>query len=82
LPPPAIGLLCATTRSAGSNSYSKLVARYQQDLLVHGQTLGAVPMVVFFQMDKMTHGLKRIQLERPAPRGQPARLPRDSGGAA
>ena len=22
-------------------------------------------MVVFFQMDKMTHGLKRIQLERP-----------------
>ena len=29
------------------------------------QTVGAVPMVVFFQMDKATHGLKRIQFERP-----------------
>jgi hypothetical protein len=27
--------------------------------------VGAVPMVVFFQMDKATHGLKRIQFERP-----------------
>lgn len=27
--------------------------------------LGGVPMVVFFQMDKVTRGLKRIQLERP-----------------
>jgi len=27
--------------------------------------LGGVPMVVFFQMDKATRGLKRIQLERP-----------------
>jgi len=44
------------------------------DVVLRGQTLGAVPMVVFFQMDKMTHGLKRIQLERPAPRGQPARF--------
>jgi hypothetical protein len=35
------------------------------DVVVRGQTLGAVPMVVFFQMDKVTHGLKRIQLERP-----------------
>jgi hypothetical protein len=35
------------------------------DVVLHGQTLGAVPMVVFFQMDKMTRGLKRIQLERP-----------------
>src|SRR6202035_5666472 len=35
------------------------------DVVLHGQTLGAVPMVVFFQMDKRTHGLKRIQLERP-----------------
>jgi hypothetical protein len=35
------------------------------DVVLRGQTLGAVPMVVFFQMDKMTHGLKRIQLERP-----------------
>jgi len=29
------------------------------------QMVGAVPMVVFFQMDKATHGLKRIQFERP-----------------
>jgi hypothetical protein len=34
-------------------------------VVLHGQTLGGVPMVVFFQMDKTTHGLKRIQLERP-----------------
>jgi hypothetical protein len=35
------------------------------DIVLTGQTLGGVPMVVFFQMDKATHGLKRIQLERP-----------------
>jgi hypothetical protein len=35
------------------------------DLVLTRQTLGGVPMVVFFQMDKATHGLKRIQLERP-----------------
>jgi hypothetical protein len=35
------------------------------DVVLTGQTLGGVPMVVFFQMDKATHGLKRIQLERP-----------------
>jgi len=35
------------------------------DVVLRGQTLGVVPMVVFFQMDKVTHGLKRIQLERP-----------------
>ena len=35
------------------------------DVALRGQSLGAVPMVVFFQMDKVTHGLKRIQLERP-----------------
>jgi hypothetical protein len=35
------------------------------DVVLRGQSLGAVPMVVFFQMDKVTHGLKRIQLERP-----------------
>jgi hypothetical protein len=35
------------------------------DVVLRGLTLGAVPMVVFFQMDKVTHGLKRIQLERP-----------------
>src|SRR4051794_25990389 len=35
------------------------------DIVLPRQTLGGVPMVVFFQMDKVTHGLKRIQLERP-----------------
>ena len=37
---------------------------YVDTVLTH-QTLGGVPMVVFLQMDKATHGLKRIQLERP-----------------
>ena len=36
------------------------------DTVLTRQTLGEVPMVVFFQMDKATHGLKRIQLERPS----------------
>jgi hypothetical protein len=35
------------------------------DIVLHGQTLGGVPMLVFFQMDKARHGLKRIQLEQP-----------------
>ena len=35
------------------------------DIVLTQQTLGGVPMVVFFQMDKARHGLKRIQLERP-----------------
>ena len=35
------------------------------DVVLPGQTIGGVPMVVFFQMDKMSRGLKRIQLERP-----------------
>ena len=35
------------------------------DVLLPSQTIGGVSMVVFFQMDKITHGLKRIQLERP-----------------
>jgi hypothetical protein len=34
------------------------------DVVLHGQTLGAVPMVVFFQMDKMTHGLVEYFLLR------------------
>jgi hypothetical protein len=34
-------------------------------IVLQGETLGGVPMVVFFQLDKETHGLKRIQLERP-----------------
>jgi hypothetical protein len=35
------------------------------DTVLTRQSLGGMPMVVFFQMDKATHGLKRIQLERP-----------------
>jgi hypothetical protein len=35
------------------------------DLVLPGEIVGGVPMVVFFQMDKVTHGLKRIQLEHP-----------------
>jgi len=34
-------------------------------IVLPGAALGGVPMVVFFQMDKKTHGLMRIQLERP-----------------
>ena len=33
------------------------------DIVLRGNTFGGVPMVVFFQMDKATHGLKRLQLE-------------------
>jgi hypothetical protein len=35
------------------------------DLVLPREIVGGVPMVTFFQMDKATHGLKRIQLERP-----------------
>ena len=35
------------------------------DVVLPSQMIGPVPMVVFFQMDKTSHGLKRIQLERP-----------------
>jgi len=35
------------------------------DVVLHGETIGGVPVVTFFQMDKKTRGLKRIQLERP-----------------
>jgi hypothetical protein len=35
------------------------------DVVLDGETVGGVPVVTFFQMDKRTHGLKRIQLERP-----------------
>jgi hypothetical protein len=35
------------------------------DVVLTDESLGGVPMVVFFQMNKATHGLKRIQLERP-----------------
>jgi hypothetical protein len=35
------------------------------DVVLDNATVGGVPVVVFFQMDKVTHGLKRIQLERP-----------------
>jgi hypothetical protein len=33
------------------------------DIVLKGDTFGGVPMAVFFQMDKATHGLKRVQLE-------------------
>jgi hypothetical protein len=35
------------------------------DVVLYGETVGGVPVVTFFQMDKGTRGLKRIQLERP-----------------
>jgi hypothetical protein len=35
------------------------------NVILNGETIGGVPVVVFLQMDKATHGLKRIQLERP-----------------
>jgi hypothetical protein len=35
------------------------------DVVLPDQVIGGVPMVVFFQMDKVSHGLKRIQFERP-----------------
>jgi hypothetical protein len=35
------------------------------DVVLPRYIVGSVPMVVFFQMDKATHGLKRVQLERP-----------------
>ena len=35
------------------------------DVVLHGETMGGVPVITFFQMDKRTGGLKRIQLERP-----------------
>jgi len=34
-------------------------------VVLPSQMIGTVPMVVFFQMDKISHGLRRIQLERP-----------------
>lgn len=35
------------------------------DIVLKDGTVGGVPVVVFFQMDKATRGLKRIQLEPP-----------------
>jgi hypothetical protein len=32
-------------------------------IVLKGNALGGVPMAVFFQMDKATHGLKRVQLQ-------------------
>jgi hypothetical protein len=34
------------------------------DVVLRGEIIGGVPVVTFFQMDKRTRGLKRIQLER------------------
>jgi hypothetical protein len=35
------------------------------DIVLRHQMIGGTLMVVYFQMDKASHGLKRIQLERP-----------------
>ena len=35
------------------------------DLVLRDVTLGGVPLIAYFQMDKNTGGLKRIQFERP-----------------
>ena len=35
------------------------------DVVVRNVPIGGVPLIAFFQMDKRTRGLKRIQLERP-----------------
>jgi hypothetical protein len=42
------------------------------DVVLEGQELGGVPVAVFLQMDKATHGLKRIQLEPLGHRTNPA----------
>jgi hypothetical protein len=34
-------------------------------MVLPNASFGGVPVVVFFQMDKNTHGLRRIQIERP-----------------
>ena len=34
-------------------------------LVVRGISLGGFPLIAYYQIDKTTHGLKRIQLERP-----------------
>src|SRR3984893_5236263 len=44
------------------------------DVVLHGETVGGVPVVTFFQMDKRTRGLKRIQLERPRHGANPPAL--------
>ena len=35
------------------------------DVVLRREEMGGVPVIVFFQMDKRTGGLKRIQIERP-----------------
>ena len=35
------------------------------DVVLRGENLGGVGVIVFFEMDKRTRGLKRIQIERP-----------------
>jgi hypothetical protein len=34
-------------------------------LVVRGVSVGGYPLIAYYQIDKATHGLKRIQLERP-----------------
>jgi len=35
------------------------------EIVLRNVTLGGVPLIAYFQMDKRTGGLKRIQFERP-----------------
>src|ERR1700726_1598903 len=35
------------------------------DVVLRDVPVGGFPLIAYFQMDKATHGLKRIQLERP-----------------
>jgi hypothetical protein len=41
------------------------------ELVLRDVTLGGVPLIAYFQMDKRTGGLKRIQFERPRHRVNP-----------
>jgi len=44
------------------------------DVILHGQTLGDVPMVVFFQMDKTSHGFRAIAAALRAEYGKPDQI--------
>jgi hypothetical protein len=42
------------------------------DVVLRNEPVGGFPLITYFQMDKATHGLKRIQLERPRHSVNPA----------
>ena len=42
------------------------------DVVLRNVPVGGFPLIAYFQMDKATHGLKRIQLERPRHSVNPA----------